>query len=216
MQEVKQFNEQRAEIYWWFSSLFSKELTEQDLQAYQSSAVRGFLAGLGENPQLSEAVEALVDAFDRLQQREDAQLELSADFCNLFLTSDKYAALPYASLYLEENKLLNGKPAQDMTQLMLNKGIKVDGHFNEPADHLAIELDFLGNLIIRCNALEKESHMEAALAEQKALIEQHLLTWIPQFSADCKRYDEFGFYAAVSVLLVNFCKIDCHYLANET
>ncbi|GAD89249.1 chaperone protein TorD [Vibrio halioticoli NBRC 102217] len=215
MQELKQFNEQRAEIYWWFSSLFSKELTEDDLIAYQTPEVRAFIHGLAENESLAVAAKRLIDALDRLQQRPDAQLELSADFCDLFLTSDKHAALPYASIYLDENKLLNGVPAQQMTQIMLEHGIEVDKCFNEPADHLAIELDFIGNLIIRSNALEMESHLESALTKQKSLIEQHLLSWIPQFSANCTKYDEFGFYSAVAELLVNFCEIDCRYLSNE-
>lgn len=34
MQEVKAFNEKRAEIYWWFSSLFAKELSEKELETY--------------------------------------------------------------------------------------------------------------------------------------------------------------------------------------
>ncbi|OBT15943.1 molecular chaperone TorD [Vibrio sp. UCD-FRSSP16_10] len=215
MQELKQFNEQRAEIYWWFSSLFSKELTEDDLAAYQSPDVRGFLAGLAENSELTQAVNRLVDALNRLLDRNDAQLELSADFCDLFLTSDKYAALPYASIYLDESKLLNGKPAQAMTALMLDKGIVIDKSFNEPADHLAIELDFLGNLIIRSNQLETEAHLEEAFAEQKAFIEEHLLTWILQFSENCTQYDEFGFYSSVAELLVKFCEIDSHYLTNQ-
>ncbi|GAD78999.1 molecular chaperone TorD [Vibrio ezurae] len=215
MQELKQFNEQRAEIYWWFSSLFSKELTQDDLIAYQTPAVRGFIQGLAENESLFASATRLLTALDKLQQREDAQLELSADFCDLFLTSDKHAALPYASLYLEENKLLNGAPAQKMTQIMLEHGIEVDKGFNEPADHLAIELDFIGNLIIRSNQLEKQAHLDAALNEQKLFIEQHLLSWIPQFSENCTQYDEFGFYSAVAELLVNFCEIDCLYLSDE-
>ncbi|GAK85009.1 chaperone protein TorD [Vibrio ponticus] len=62
MQELKAFNEKRAEIYWWFSSLFAKELTEAELEQYQSPEIRGFLAGLGENPTLKPAVDRLVDA----------------------------------------------------------------------------------------------------------------------------------------------------------
>ncbi|GAM58494.1 hypothetical protein JCM19231_124 [Vibrio ishigakensis] len=37
MQEIKKFNEQRAEIYWWFSSLFSKELTDEELKRIKAN-----------------------------------------------------------------------------------------------------------------------------------------------------------------------------------
>lgn len=125
MQEIKKFNEQRAEIYWWFSSLFSKELTDEELKAYQSQQVRGFLQGLSENEELKKATDGVIESLNKLQDREDAQLELSADFCELFLTSDKHAALPYASIYLDDSKLLNGKPAQEMAALMQEKGIQL-------------------------------------------------------------------------------------------
>ncbi|GAL29228.1 chaperone protein TorD [Vibrio variabilis] len=36
MQEIKAFNEQRAEIYWWLSSLFAAELTDDELNKYHS------------------------------------------------------------------------------------------------------------------------------------------------------------------------------------
>lgn len=215
MQEIKAFNEKRAEIYWWLSSLFAKELTEESLQQYHSAEIRSFLTGLGENPHLKPAIDKLVDALNRLIDREDAQLELAADFCDLFLKSDKDSALPYASIYIGKSGLLNDQPAADMEKLMTEHGIEVDKGLNEPADHLAIELDFLGNLIIRSNELEQERHMEDAFIEQEEFIQQHLLSWVPQFSKKCEALDEFGFYSATSLLLIAFLELDCAYLKGE-
>lgn len=215
MQETKAFNEKRAEIYWWLSSLFAQELTEDELTAYHTAEIRGFISGLGENPQLTDATSALIQSLNLLQDRADVQLELSADFCGLFLTTAKNAALPYASLYIGTEGLLNGKPAQQMDQLMKSKGITKREGFNEPADHLALELDFLGNLIVRSNKIDSDEQFELALSEQKQFIEQHLLTWVPQFSAKCRQYDEFGFYACVAELLLAFLKLDCEYISGE-
>lgn len=67
MQEIKQFNEQRAEIYWWFSSLFSKELTDEELKAYQSQQVRGFLQGLSENEELKKATDSVIESLNKLK-----------------------------------------------------------------------------------------------------------------------------------------------------
>ncbi len=215
MQEVKAFNEKRAEIYWWFSSLFAKELTDKDLEAYHSVEIRSFLAGLGENESLKLAVDNLVDALNRLQNREDAQLELAADFCELFLKTEKYGALPYASMYIGKSGLLNDKPAEEMAKLMADFGVQVDDKLNEPADHLAVELDFLGNMIIRSNEYEREKHMEVAFVQQNHFIEHQLMSWLPQFSAKCQQLDKFGFYASVAQLLVAFCKLDSTYLTGE-
>ncbi|WED20755.1 molecular chaperone TorD [Vibrio sp. JC009] len=215
MEETKAFNEKRAEIYWWLSSLFAKELTQKELDAYQTPEIRSFLSGLGENEILKPSVDRLTDALNRLQDREDAQLELAADFCDLFLKSDKGGALPYASLYIGDSGLLNDKPAQEMAELMQKKGIAIQEGLNEPADHIALELDFLGNMIIRSNELEKLEHINDALIEQKAFIEKYMLSWFPQFSEKCQKFDEFGFYASVAAFLVDFCKLDCTYLGGE-
>lgn len=215
MQEAKAFNEKRAEIYWWLSSLFARELTEDELTAYHTAEIRGFISGLGENPQLTEATSALINSLNQLQDRADVQLELSADFCGLFLATAKNAALPYASLYIGTEGLLNGKPALAMEQLMKDKDITKQEGFNEPADHLALELDFLGNLIVRSNEIDNENDFELALLEQKQFIEQHMLTWVPSFNAKCRQFDEFGFYAAVAQLLLAFLKLDCEYISGE-
>ncbi len=215
IEEIKAFNEKRAEIYWWLSSLFASELDEQGLEQYQSPEIRAFLSGLGENVQLAKQVEKLVDALNRLQVREDAQLELSADFCELFLKSDKEGALPYASIYLDKSGTLNGKPAEEMNEVLAKHNIQVTKGMNEPADHIAIELDFLGNLIIRSNELEQEAHINQSLVEQADFIKQHILSWTPQFHALCQQKDDFGFYSSVSGLLVAFLELDCLYLLDE-
>ncbi|MEZ9232576.1 molecular chaperone TorD [Vibrio amylolyticus] len=215
MQEIKTFNEKRAEIYWWLSSLFAKELTEQDLVQYHTPEIRSFLSGLGENETLNASVAHLIDALNRLQDREDAQLELSADFCDLFLKSEKDSALPYASMYIGQSGLLNDTPAKDVADLMAKHGVSVQEALNEPADHLAIELDFLGNLIIRSNELEQEKQMDDAFIEQEQFITIHLLSWVPQFNEKCQQLDEFGFYASVSELLCAFLKLDSRYLKGE-
>ena len=52
MKDTKAFNEQRAEIYWWLSSLFTKELTQDELDHYHSVEIRSFLTSLGQNETL--------------------------------------------------------------------------------------------------------------------------------------------------------------------
>ena len=215
MQEIKAFNEKRAEIYWWLSSLFAKELTQESIDQYHSAEIRSFLTGLGENETLKPAVTKFIDALNRLMDREDAQLELAADFCDLFLKSDRDSALPYASIYLGKSGLLNDFPAKEMEELMQKHGVMVNKQLNEPADHIAIELDFLGNLIIRSNELESEDEMENALIQQDNFIHTQLLSWTPKFAEKCQTLDKFGFYSAITLLLVAFLQLDSSYLKGE-
>ncbi len=62
----------------------------------------------------------------------------TADFCGLFLMTDKQAALPYASAYKQDE--------QEIKRLLVEAGMETSGNFNEPADHLAIYLDLLSHL----------------------------------------------------------------------
>lgn len=214
MQELKAFNEKRAELYWWLSSLFTKELSTKELAQYHSPQIRAFLSGLGENPELKPAVRNLVNALNRLLERQDAQFELAADFNHLFQSQYPDAALPYASRYAVESAQFHDTPAEAMARLMNAQGI-ANRSPTEPADHIAVELDFLGHMIVRSNELEKPVHMEQAFIEQATFIEAYLINWIPAFARRCRQKDTFGFYAAVAELLVALLKLDLAYLTNE-
>ncbi|OAN17704.1 molecular chaperone TorD [Photobacterium jeanii] len=215
MQEFIAFNEQRAEIYWWMSSLIARELTQQDLDNYFGGEMYTFLSGLGMTDELKAPVDGFRDAITRLQNREDAQLELAADFCGLFLSTPKSGALPYASIYLGKSGLLNDKPAQDMNALFNQYEIAQRKEFNEPADHLAIQLDFLGNLIILANQQQDDELREEVMQAQLKFIDEMLMSWLPQFLKDCQARDKFGFYAAAVNLLVAFCQLDQAFLKGE-
>jgi TorA-specific chaperone len=91
----------------------------------------------------------------------------------------------------------------------------VNKQLNEPADHIAIELDFFGNLIIRSNELESETELEDALLQQDNFIQTQLLSWTPKFAEKCQTLDKFGFYSALTLLLVAFLQLDSSYLKGE-
>ncbi len=212
MQHIKAFNEKRAEIYWWLSSVFTSELSAKDLEQYHRPEIRNFLAGLGENKQLEQAVKQFSAQLDQLLNLNNAQVLLAENYYNLFLKCDQSSVLPYASLYIDKSQIKDKTPAQSIAELMEKNGVHVQEHTDEPYDHLAIELDFLGHLIIRSNEFEKSAHMEQALLFQADYIRNHLLTWVPEFSLHCVEKDKLGFYASISVLLVAFLKLDLNYL----
>lgn len=89
-------------------------------------------------PPLAAAVNELENCIATLTVRDDARLELAADFCGLFLMTDKQAALPYASAYKQDE--------QEIKRLLVEAGMETSGNFNEPADHLAIYLELLSHL----------------------------------------------------------------------
>ncbi|CZF79172.1 Chaperone protein TorD [Grimontia celer] len=215
MQEFIAINEQRAEFYWWMSSLFATELTQQDLDNYHGGDMDNYYSVLAMTDELKTPIAELRDALAKLKVREDAQLELAADFCGLFLSTPKSGALPYASMYIGETGLLNDKPAVEMGQWMDKYGIAQRKDFNEPFDHLAVELDFMGNLVILANKETDEEKQEAMMQEQQRFLETMMLPWIEQFQQTVYQFDKFGFYKAAANLLVSFIKLDRAFLKGE-
>jgi len=213
MQEIKAFNEKRAEIYWWLSSVFANELSTQELSQYGTPEIRNFLIGLGENQSLTQPAKMLCTVLDDLLKQDNAQVLLAQSYYDLFLKCDQSSALPYASLYIEKSDLKDKTPAQSIAELMEKNGVHVQEHTDEPYDHLATELDFLGHLVIRSNELELSSRMESALNNQAEYIRTHLMNWVPQFQAQIKKQDTLGFYSAMTGLLVAFLELDLNYLA---
>ncbi len=52
---------------------------------------------------------------------------------------------PYASAYLGDKPTLKQPPYTEMEKYLNTSGLGVAKQFNEPADHLAVQLDFLAN-----------------------------------------------------------------------
>ena len=175
--------EQMACVYAWLAQLFSRERDDDSLALLQSSEMAEWFAVLKGEP-----------------SREDATLELAADFCSLFLMSEKHAALPYASAHLE-----GGPNYGVIKRLLADAGMQVSETFSESADHLAIFIELLSHLHFSLG--------ESGLSRQRidALRRETLaglLRWLPEFTAKCRRYDDFGFYGALSQLLLALVRLD--------
>ncbi|WP_220719918.1 molecular chaperone TorD [Agarivorans litoreus] len=195
---VSQENEIRASIYWWFATVFTKELDKQQLASYTSGEGAQLLKQLADTAELSSAVTMIKNHLAKLSAFKHPELELAADFCQQFLSDSKVGAPPYASVYLSANKLMFQEPHEKMRALLVSQGLQVDPNFNEPADHLAIQLDYLGNLILR----------EAPAQQQADFINQHLLCWLPLWLDTLRKVSKGGFYQGFAELLVGYLKLE--------
>ena len=199
MNEIE-ISEQRATLYWWFSTLLTKELDKEQLAQYFSGDGLAFLSQLEEDPLFSEAVLEIKSALLIVMAIKHPTLELAADFSQLFLTDAKKGAPPYASVYLSSTGQLFEKPHHDMLELFKKEGLIIDPNFKEPADHIAIQLDYMGNLIVK----EGGNTTHA----QKSFVNDHLINWLPQFIEATKKVKNSGFYQGVCKLLLVFIAND--------
>ena len=193
-------NEARASLYWWFSTVLTKEVDASQLEGYFSGEIVALLDNLAQEPLFEDHVKTIKQALAKLKVMENPKLELAADFSELFLTDAKKGAPPYASVYLSDSGQLFAKPHLEMVEILTKKGLVVDPEFNEPLDHIAIQLDYIGNLIIK----DKENVSQ----EQAEFISEQLLTWLPLWCDAMSKVNNTGFYQGVTNLLLAYIKSD--------
>lgn len=129
------------------------------------------LALLGALPRLTGTVEDL--------SAEDAAIEYSRVVLQL--------VPPYASLFLDEDAMLNANEAERVQLLYLRHGFEVRPEWRAgPADHLGLELLFLGNLVSRAEHLARR------------FLREHVLTWAPICLMAVARIDDSRIYSPLA------------------
>jgi TorA-specific chaperone len=121
--------------------------------------------------------------------------QLAAAFTQLFdgVGGDKTVS-SYESAYVGISGRLFQTATGDMEELLRQSDVSTDGAFREPSDHLSIELALLAWSI----------RHDADCQAQAALLDDHLLVWVPAFANRCLKYDRTGFYAGAAQVLMAF------------
>jgi len=209
--EFKDVSEARASVYWFFSALFSKELELEQIQSLASGEASQFLDQLAKEPDLSSTIAILKKQLNQLAVHPTGELELKSQFADLFLMDFQHSAPPYASVYLSNEHLLMQEPHHAMLKQLESMGVKVVDNFKEPADHIAIELDCLGNIILQGVQADTGAEQDQATDTQVNFIEQHLTSWFPLFKQKVDSH-ETSFYTTLTQLLCHYIEQDIVYL----
>jgi len=208
--EFKKISESRASVYWFFSTLFSKELELGQIQSLASGEASQFLVQLAKEPTLSATISELRKQLNQLVAHPSGELELKSQFADLFLMDFTHSAPPYASVYLSNEHLLMQEPHHAMLKQLESMGVKVVDNFKEPADHIAIELDCLGNMVLQGIQAEPDQ----AADTQVTFIKQHLTSWLPLFKQKVDSYES-SFYTTLTQLLCHYIELDIGYLKTK-
>jgi TorA-specific chaperone len=206
--------EKRAGIYWWFSTLFIRELNDAQLAELTGAAGTAFLDAFATEGMATE-VEAVKAALVRAASAGDQRLELAADYAQTYLRDDRNSALPYASLYLSDEKLVYQQAQNEMTALLRQEGLAVDDALGEPADHIAVQLDYLGNLVLRDAGQSDAGEYRENLNLQLAFIDDRLRNWVPRFVQRSQRVQDADFYPAINDLFGVYLERDRDFLASQ-
>jgi TorA maturation chaperone TorD len=147
-------------------------------------------------------------------QRESALTDLAVDYARTFLGAGLVGgdgAYPYESVYTNADRLVMQDARDEVLKLYREEGLDRAREFNEPEDHLALELEFMAYLCQRSAAALKAGDNGGALGylqKQHEFLAKHLLAWVPAFSQDVQRLAREEFYRAVAKITVGYLNME--------
>ena len=208
-QHWNKINQQRAAFYGWFAGAFAKELSNQAFEFYSDGNADALLQALAQLG-FEREVAHLQEFTAALKGTEDERINLMADFASCFLLDSRQSALPYASYYLEESKLLYGDANTRMREFLEGNQLQLHEDFREPADHLVVYLAVMADWCAEVANLSEPVEIQRQIAAQHEFLTEGLLPWLVDWA---KRLDSvpnlgFTFYPAMGQLLLSYVTAD--------
>jgi TorA maturation chaperone TorD len=131
--------------------------------------------------------------------------DVRVDHAALFVGPFRLKAPPYGSIYLDADHRLMGDTTLAASACYAEAGLELV--LREPADHVAVELEFMHYLAtLSAQAAQRgDREREADLAHrQRQFLSEHLGAWTPAFCGAMKRGAETVFYRALAECLDAF------------
>ena len=147
-----------------------------------------------------EKFRSILDGFD---DPENLFLKLNEEYVRLFISNLNGITAPlFESCYEYENAPLMGPAAMRMKDFLDSAGLDISDDFNEPPDHLCIELELLYFI------LEKgwKSKKNTQLKEAEAFISKVMLPWIDAFYNRLASEYQDCFYTISAYMLLEFLR----------
>lgn len=207
---------ERLMIYRWISALFASELDGQAIEFYTTGAGGDLLRNLAGVPEYREDARRLGKILDDLCRDKGKTVELAGEYGFLFHGAGGHCSVPpYESVYTSEQNTLCQQSEQEIRKLMEGHGLAISDKFCEPADHIAVEMEFMAYLagLTAGAAAVSSGKTDTLLEQQQGFMADHLMKWLPQFTAGCQNAGGTGFYAAASRLALELIKEDSLYLS---
>lgn len=128
---------------------------------------------------------------------------IADDHFRLFRGPGERLAVPWASVYLSEEKLLFDGGTFAVRDAYARHGLAAPRLNREPDDHIGLELQFLATLLTRALDAEDAGDTPGAahlLAEHDAFFTDHLLPFAPEFFARVEQHATTSFHRGLGVL----------------
>jgi TorA-specific chaperone len=171
------------------SRLFAAPPDADFVRSCRDGAGSRLLAELAAEEALCPGVELMSAAIAAPEDERSVSERIGQAYTLLFTgVAGPNTVSPYASVHLCGR--LFGEATGRMDQILTTLGLVVVTDYREPADHLAIQLAVLAELLRRDD-----------LAGAFQFCDQHLGNWVPAFRDLCLTRDPSGFYAGAAMVL---------------
>jgi anaerobic sulfite reductase subunit A len=203
--DLEKLSGYRASLYEFLSRVYREEIDESLLRQLKNNVDQpNFTSNTG--------FTMLREFFNRHRIDEDLVKELAADYADLFLGIGKKPAHPYESVYLSKEKIVMQEPRDEVLKIYGSEGLERSMDFNEPEDHVAVELEFQAYLCRKAEELFQNKDVQGGLRVlqvQMSFLQDHLAAWMPSFCGDiidgsCK----LGFYPAIAQITKDFINLE--------
>ncbi len=155
-------------------------------------------------------------ALERLRDALPDQGSLKLDHAGLFVGPFDLLAPPYESVYVDDETRVMTEATERVQAEYHEAGVDID--LNEPADHIAAELEFVFLLVAtEVEALEagKFEAAEQHLERQYEFLSEHLGRWVSEIAENIRENADTEFYRALGDETQRFVEADGQLLADR-
>lgn len=135
--------------------------------------------------------------------------ELANDHANLMVGPFELLAPPYGSVYLEKNRKVMGDTTMEVGQFYFDCGLEVASDYNDPPDHIAVEMEFIHFLLSEIYNSLNEGNEETAenyRTKLREFLEKYYLPFSENFAKKIKDNAETSVYKLVGDIILQVNK----------
>jgi len=154
----------------------------------------------------------LVSKVYNIQQslEEDSEEDLIADHAQLMIGPFELLAPPYGSVYLEKNRKIMGDTTMEVGQFYFDCGLEVASDYNDPPDHIAVEMEFIYFLLSEIfNSLneDKVENAENYKTKLREFLKRYYFPFSENFAEKIKDNAETNVYKITGDVILHVNKL---------